>query len=408
MNLTTGGRTATGPLWAQNVIVLAQNFTLTQTQSHLLYRGLTFTPTIQLQKHQKMQLELDLQTYHRRVQLAAYFKNSGKTQRLIRPFRPPSTWIPPKEQLPPEIPFLINRDRKDFKKHYDWYVEKPNFTEEEQMALMDLARNKHIVIKPADKGSSVVILGREQYIQEATRQLNDNTYYVKLKEPIFIKTVPQVHTIIDMLHNKHYIDAKQKQYLKGDQEPRPRRFYILPKIHKDPQKWTVPHIIPPGRPIVSDCGSETCRTAEYLEHYLHPLSIKHPAYLKDTYHFLSLIKGIRAPADSFFFTMDVDSLYTNIDIQAGIRTVADFFQRYPDPSRPDRELLELLEINLTKNDFTFNGEFYLQIKGAKRGLYIIYVTWTTSLVSGPIRRRTLRIFSILWTLLTPPFDLNTL
>lgn len=65
--------------------------------------------------------------------------------------------------------------------------------------------------------------------------------------------------------------------------------------------------------------------------------------------------------------MDVDSLYTNIDIQAGMRTVADFFQRYPDPSRPDRELLQLLEINLTKNDFTFNGEFYLQVKGTAMG-----------------------------------------
>lgn len=120
----------------------------------------------------------------------------------------------------------------------------------------------------------MVILGREQYIQEASRQLNDNTYYVKLKEPIFIQTVPRVHKIIDTLHKRHYIDAKEKQYLKGDQEPRPRRFYILPKIHKDPQKWTVPHLIPPGRPIVSDCGSETYRTAEYTEYYLHPLSIK--------------------------------------------------------------------------------------------------------------------------------------
>lgn len=39
----------------------------------------------------------------------------------------------------------------------------------------------------------------------------------------------------------------------------------------------------------------------------------------------------------------------------------------PDPSRPDKELLELLEINLTRNDFLFNEKYYLQIKGTAMG-----------------------------------------
>lgn len=35
--------------------------------------------------------------------------------------------------------------------------------------------------------------------------------------------------------------------------------------------------------------------------------------------------------------------------------------------RPDKELIQLLEINLTRNDFEFNGDFYLQVKGTAMG-----------------------------------------
>ena len=85
---------------------------------------------------------------------------------------------------------------------------------------------------------------------------------------------------------------------------------MLPKIHKDPALWSKPHVIPPGRPIVSDCSSETYHTAEYLDYYLYPLSIRHASYVKDTYDFVHKVKRMNVPAQSLLFTMDVDSLYT--------------------------------------------------------------------------------------------------
>lgn len=108
----------------------------------------------------------------------------------------------------------------------------------------------------------------------------------------------------------------------------------------------VPWEIPTGRPIVSDCGSETYATAEYIDHYLYPLFIKHPGYIKDTHHFIELDKDLSVPLESLFFTIDVESLYTNIDIPAGLATVRRFFQKFPDRKRPDKEILKLLEINL--------------------------------------------------------------
>lgn len=353
------------PLVSENVIVLAENFKLSEAQKKVLDRGLTFIPTLTLDSNQKLHLQFDIQNYHRKIQLASYFRDN-KRQRLPK-FTSSSFWMPPRDKIPSEVIFLIQKDKKDFQRHFKRYNEKSNLSQQEKEALKQLMQNKHIVIKPADKGSAVVILSRQHYILEAKRQLNDKTYYSKLNKPIYLQTVPLVHQIIDKLHRTKFINTRQKEYLKGTCEPRPRQFYILPKIHKKPETWTIPFKLPSGRPIVSDCGSETYQTAEYIDYFLTPLSIKHPSYLKDTYHFIGIIKNLRIPPNSFFFTMDINSLYTNIDTKAGLKAIKNIFLKYPDPKRPDEEILQLLEINLTKNDFEFNKEYFLQIKGTAMG-----------------------------------------
>lgn len=126
-------------------------------------------------------------------------------------------------------------------------------------------------------------------------------------------------------------------------------------------------MIPPGRPIVSDCDSTTYNVARYIDHYLSPLSSLHPSYIKDTYHFLDVIRPITVPSASFLFTIDIDSLYTNINTNIGLRAVREVFIRHPDPKRPDSEILQLLEICLTHNDFTFNNQWFLQIQGTAMG-----------------------------------------
>ena len=49
---------------------------------------------------------------------------------------------------------------------------------------------------------------------------------------------------------------QQLEFLCGSQEPRPRYFYMLPKIHKETSCWTIQNVMPAGRPIISDCNSE--------------------------------------------------------------------------------------------------------------------------------------------------------
>lgn len=108
--------------------------------------------------------------------------------------------------------------------------------------------------------------------------------------------------------------------------------------------------MPPGRPIVSDCGSESYRVAEFIDCYLNPLSSKHFSYIRDTYEFLEKVKGSKVPSDAFLFSLDVESLYINIETPLGLAAVRDCFARFPDASRLDEAILKLLELSLTCND----------------------------------------------------------
>jgi len=313
-----------------------------------------------------VELLADLQAYHRRIKLETFFEGKKSSKRKL-PFTHSTDWTPVLSSLPKEISKLIVADRYAYK-HLHWGLkEADNLPRVERAALRELQKNKNIVIKPADKGNAAVILDRDQYVWEAQRQLAVSEHYRPLKEPIFPQTQSEVKEILEEMCSQKIINIHQKNYLVGEGSPRPRRFYLLPKIHKEPEKWSVPHEIPPGRPIVSDCNSETYFTAEYIEHFLNPLSTKHPSYLKDTYDFINKIGKLKIPPNATLFTIDVDSLYTNIDTTRGLEAVKKFMEKYPDSKRPDEYILRLLEINLTKNDFEFDSKFYLQVKGTAMG-----------------------------------------
>lgn len=346
--------------------MLCKHKKLTKPQRTLLNKGLTFIPTFRTGEWIREEAIQELKTYHRKVKLAVFFEDQeeGTPQKFVNP----SNWTPPWDKLPPEVETLINQDLTYMKKNFKIIQERHNMTKEEYDALKQLKQDKEIIIKPADKGSMVVVMDRTQYVREVERQLTDTHYYKKLKNPIYLDTTPMVKEIIRKIEGKHLITRKQAEYLLGSTTPRERRFYILPKIHKDIQKWTIPYEIPPGRPIVSDCNSETYHTAEYIEFFLNPLSKKHSSYIKDTYHFIQIIQSLNIPHSKFlFFTMDVSNLYTNIDIDKGIEVIKKFLKRYPDKNRPDEELIQLLDINLRRNDFVFNDQYYLQIKGTAMG-----------------------------------------
>ena len=105
--------------------------------------------------------------------------------------------------------------------------------------LRDLDHN--IIIRPADKGSAVVVQDSETYIQEANRQLNNPMFYLHVKEDLTQNHKDEVLHYIDQMYVKGELDIYVVNYL-HEQESKTARFYLLPQIHKG----LTP---PPGRSI---------------------------------------------------------------------------------------------------------------------------------------------------------------
>ncbi|KAF3838819.1 hypothetical protein F7725_010587, partial [Dissostichus mawsoni] len=117
--------------------------------------------------------------------LLAFF---GNEQREALPrFQGPSAWEPRDTQLPVELLELFRVDQDSTSKLQP-SIAPTNMSLGEHRALEELQGNKEIILKPADKGGSVVIMDRGQYIREAMRQLEDPSYYLPLDSPIYEET----------------------------------------------------------------------------------------------------------------------------------------------------------------------------------------------------------------------------
>ena len=242
-----------------------------------------------------------------------------------------------------------------------------NLSPPEREALKELKNNQSIVIKPADKGSATVIMDKSAYIAEAHRQLNNTQYYRKLDKPIFTENVKPINDILEEMAAMKVITDKQFRFLKSNESDRQRIFYLLPKIHKPKEKWPQANRMPEGRPIVSDCGSESYRVSQYIDSFIRPISILHPSYIKDTYDFVSKIRNQRIPSDAFLVTGDVTALYTNMHMDRTMDVVREALKEHPVCGRPDDHIIKLLEITLRNNDFVFDNEYFLQICGTAMG-----------------------------------------
>jgi len=243
----------------------------------------------------------------------------------------------------------------------------PNLTLKQIHTIRELRNNAELIIKPADKGGAVVVMATELYRAEALRQLNDTNYYEPLPAPLYPETSYKIYKVLEQMNRQGHISNKQLSYLKPDlNDITPRYFYLLPKIHKPRPKWPHPNM-PAGRPIVSDCNSESTRICEFIDHFLQPVSTKHPSYLKDTYDFINRIRGKIIEPHWLLISADVESLYTNMKIDLILESIREAFNDFPALNRSDEDILKLLELTLRHNDFVFDGAHYLQICGIAMG-----------------------------------------
>ena len=313
----------------------------------------------------------------RSIKLKDYFQDQNQVyDPKIKLFENKSTWEPKLNQISDEsidtihqieelTRSVINEAQKNNNNELIRLNHSTNLTKEEIHALAKLKTNTDIVIKKADKNNAIVLMNKDDYLKEANRQLSNTKYYEKLDNPIYPNAIPKINAILTKMKDEKYITQRQFNHLKADPNCSPRTIYFLPKVHKPKETW--PTQIPECRPIVSDVNSECYNVNGFLDYHINPLSVKHETYIKDTYDFLQKVRNQTINKEWILATGDVTSLYTNMNINRTIACVKQAFKKYPSQGRPDKHLLDLLEITLKNNDFEINGQWYKQTCGMGMG-----------------------------------------
>ena len=282
-------------------------------------------------------------------------------------FKPKSTFNPRNKDAAIEI-YLSSLEEKLMN------IEIPqnkynNLTREEQSALYNLKNDKNIIIKSADKGSAVVVWDGDDYIKEAEKQLGDQEIYEEVcndPEPL----ISTIHNTIEKIRLRGDLSADTIKYFMV-KDPKFACFYLLPKIHK--RLYDVP-----GRPVISNCGYYTENISSFLDFHLQPLAREVKSYIKDNNDFLKKLRSLpNLPDDIILCTVDVVGLYPNIPHEEGLSALRKQLDLRQEKDVTTSTLVELAEVVLKNNIFTFKEKTLKQKWGTAIGTkfarpYIVY------------------------------------
>ena len=306
--------------------------------------------------HMRKTLLKDFAAFERRMRLQFIFHGGDKKP---HPFHVKSNWEPP---VQPSV--ALETYLEEVKTQLaEIQISKPknNLPTKEHLAIKELKQNPNINIKKADKGTSTVIVNKEDKIHEGQMQLDVEENYKALSSPMVSETYKRVTQLIKSLYHGKHIDAMTEKWLSLTQNP-PRIpvFYTLTKIHK-------PN--PVGRSIISGCEGPTERISSFVDHLLQPIAKAQQSYLKDTTDFINFIEKTKVEENTVLVSMDVTSLYTNIPQEEGLTTVCNAYETCykNNPPIPTRFIREMLQLILKENSFQFNGKHHLQTHGTAMG-----------------------------------------
>ena len=157
---------------------------------------------------------------------------------------------------------------------------KSNITREEQRALAELRRDKNRVILTADKGVSMMVMDKEDYIKKA-EELLDQPAYKSISTDPTTKYKNKLISLFKTIKTEGGINEVTYRRLNPTGAGSPK-FYGLPKVDKEGM---------PLRPIVSSIGDVTYNTSKELSRILKPLVGNHLTRFRTTKNFYNIYRA---------------------------------------------------------------------------------------------------------------------
>ena len=190
-----------------------------------------------------------------------------------------------------------------------------NLPDEEIKALKNLTENNDMVIQKADKGKTIAILNKNDYISRLNRILDDTSKFTRLHleegkvlNHIF-HTEQHIIDLLKSLKNQNEISEKNYDnlYLSGS---KPGIIYGLDKIHK-----VLEDGIPTFRSILSAIGTPTYKLAKFSDKVLKPITTNEYT-IRDSFSFAKEVEEF--DPNLIMASFDIKSLFTNVPLTESI------------------------------------------------------------------------------------------
>ena len=346
------------------------NFILSPLEQIVLGLGVKFLPVPKISKLSlKHLIHEQIDKFHNRLRLNLYFSNTTTLSTTTPKNDTHNKWQPPRIPLDKTLTTYISSIKTKSDTLIDTATIPYNTTDHIMHNILNkLSKNKTITIKPADKNLGIVILDTTDYINMCLTHLQDiNTYKIITDyNPLTI-----YNKLILILESYKYLHIKDSNrptklaesllQLYNHDNLRIPYFYCLPKIHKD-------KIPIPGRPIISSINSITYHTSLYLDKELQPTLKLIQVICTSSRQIILDMEHFMTSPNSVIVCADVTSLYPNIPIDLGVKTVTKVLKdlNYFSSSHLTF-LMTLLTWVLTENYCTFNTSIYHQLEGTAMG-----------------------------------------
>lgn len=221
-------------------------------------------------------------------------------------------------------------------------------------------RNKLVehdaLITKSDKGSSIVILYKDEYINKVTEFFNNNSIELLHKDP----TLDNAKLINRAISESTNLLTKNEIFSLKVTNPQAPILRGLPKIHK-------PSV--PIRPLVNFMPSPAYRVAKKLDKIIrNEIVLENSHSIKNSFELIDELKNKEIKGNHKLVSFDIVNLYTNIPVHETISILQENLQKNSKLSvKALDELIILTKLVLTQNYFRFQNDFYIQKEGLAMG-----------------------------------------
>jgi hypothetical protein len=231
-----------------------------------------------------------------------------------------------------------------------------------------------LILTPADKTHHLVVWPFSTYLHEFHSHLSDEETYHHISSEevnrIDMKMIQLVRDASTYFTENSIIVSN----------PKPRYFFLLPKLHKPLCSWRIPFLHPKCRPIISDACSSTVKLSKKLLSFTQRLentlltvassSLEITSHMEFNATFSSHFDHYiipNQPSNLLCATCDVESLFTKIPLDQLLNILREHLPHVCKSSLECSRILEFLQGIIDNNIFQAGNQFFHQKIGLPMG-----------------------------------------